>query len=105
MTHIQAESAPRTKPLTRKGLHHQRYVQQIRPDGSREIGQLVSRPAFDDEFARWLITPMATGGVMWQRVQWADVEDGQFFSAAAGDLPEEQQRALAQSLRGYLDRD
>ncbi|MCX4783351.1 hypothetical protein [Streptomyces sp. NBC_01264] len=86
-------------------MNHQRFVQHVRPDGGRQIGQLVSRPAFDDEFARWLITPMATGGVLWQRVRWADVEAGQFFSAAAGDLTEEQQRTLARWLRGYLDRE
>lgn len=93
------------RPLTRKDMGHQRYVQRIRPDGTRQVGQLVSRPAADDEFARWLITPAAYGSVTWQRIDWADVEAGQFFGAGPDELTEEQQRTLARSLRRYLNGD
>lgn len=105
MLNIEAESAPKTKPLTRKRMHHQRTVLHLKPDGNRQVGLLVSRPAAGDEFARWLITPMAPFGVCWQRVTWDSVDAGEWFAAGPEDLTAAEQRTLAQYLRGYLHRD
>ncbi|MFE2305041.1 hypothetical protein [Streptomyces sp. NPDC059411] len=66
---------------------------------------LISRAAADDEFARWLITPIGVGSVVMQRVDWDSVTAGEWFAAPFGSLSDVEVRTLTRWLRRELEKD
>ncbi|WP_183068941.1 hypothetical protein [Streptomyces sp. gCLA4] len=60
------------------------------------------KPAADDPFAAWFVTPMPYGGVTQQRIPWPAVAAGEFWSAHPRGLTPEGRRTLARWLRREL---
>ncbi|MFF0550826.1 hypothetical protein ACFYUL_17900 [Streptomyces sp. NPDC004311] len=90
--------APRSRPLTRQQMHHQRIVEWRRPEGRPTVGMLAYRSAYDDEHAKWLVVPMEYG-VTLVRVPWESVEAGEFFGTGVGALSVEEHRTLGRWIR------
>ncbi|MCJ0868116.1 hypothetical protein [Streptomyces sp. AP-93] len=77
-------------------------VEWRKPDGSSTVGMLMSRPAFDDEFARWLVVPVGFGSVICHPILWPAVAEGEFWGVPAGTVSSDDARTLAQYFRRYL---
>ncbi|MEU5218502.1 hypothetical protein AB0G79_20205 [Streptomyces sp. NPDC020807] len=99
---VSKRTARRSRPLTRKQMHHQRVVRWERPDCGPVVGMLLAHPAADDPFAKWLVVPIAHGSVTRWRIPWSAVEAGEIFATGSKALTGEETRTLARWLREWL---
>ncbi|MFE2283886.1 hypothetical protein ACFXDJ_06910 [Streptomyces sp. NPDC059443] len=83
-------------------MRSQRLVEWRRAGRDPVVGMLLSRPAFDDPWARWFVQPMPYGGVVVQRIPWPAVENREFFSVRPRTLSVAEERTLAQWFRREL---